>query len=786
MLKKYIYLLFVLLSVSADAQICVGPAGQATWTAWQDLHLYHLGELYADEYYPTRPDVTTTIYKLQSPINFANYMGGRIIGFISVPADDDVVFNITGDDITRFYLSSDSNPGGKELKAFADQWSQVAEHDKFPTQTSDSISLVAGQHYYFELIYTEGGGGDHVSLYWKTKNDDPNNWKLVNSNFIHAVGCLPAACPERNTPCDDGDGNTINDKEDGHCNCVGQPTSSNSCIGPQHEITAYAYDSIPGSSLNDLYNTMDFPGMPDISFELNELALGYSVDRDSTGTLIQSFLTVPVTGSYKFNITGNNGCVFFLSSDDDPANKDAYEISVPGSTNPTEHSKYVEQTSDAITLNAGEYYYFELHHKEGSYSEHFSIFWKTPFLNTSDWKRISDFYVYDYTCEIACIPSGFSCDDGDPFTNNDMYDDNCACVGTPCVGAACNDPIASYTPYDKCSTTDQLDNRADNNWISCSTDTNPNSLRADSHWIQYDLGKEYELGQTHIWNYNVPGETDKGFQNVAIDYSLDGTNWTALDIYSWPLADGSSDYSGFIGPDFLEVKARYVLITSLDSGSACRGFGKIVFNATHCPTQGETCDDGDQFTINDAFDADCNCIGIYLNLNDCDVDSLLLGDTLLYTDVYSAIKHIQSSNPMDNNSNVLYVAGEDIDMNEGFEVPLGTGFTAILEDCVVGAPPPTAARIAPKRPLLPDNRLSVVPVADTDLQLIEFHALMPGKYTLEIMTQDEDNLFIIFNHEVMNRGIYTKRIRTKKLDAGIHRVILSGPDYKEVEKMVVM
>ncbi|MBK7223336.1 MAG: hypothetical protein IPH94_19160 [Saprospiraceae bacterium] len=38
----------------------------------------------------------------------------------------------------------------------------------------------------------------------------------------------------------------------------------------------------------------------------------------------------------------------------------------------------------------------------------------------------------------------------------------------------------------------------------------------------------YRVLTTQVWNYNVPNQTSKGFQSVAVDYSEDGVSWQNL------------------------------------------------------------------------------------------------------------------------------------------------------------------------------------------------------------------------------------------------------------------
>ena len=65
-------------------------------------------------------------------------------------------------------------------------------------------------------------------------------------------------------------------------------------------------------------------------------------------------------------------------------------------------------------------------------------------------------------------------------------------------------------------------------WISCTTSMNPNSCAGESHWILYNLNYPYELFQMHIWNTNAPDYLADGMQDIVIDISNDGLNWSEV------------------------------------------------------------------------------------------------------------------------------------------------------------------------------------------------------------------------------------------------------------------
>jgi hypothetical protein len=113
-------------------------------------------------------------------------------------------------------------------------------------------------------------------------------------------------------------------------------------------------------------------------------------------------------------------------------------------------------------------------------------------------------------------------------------------------------------------------------WISCTTSMNPNAARGDSHWILYNLNEPYELFQLHIWNTNAPDYLADGMQNIVIDISNDGMNWTEVGEFQLPMADGTSTYEGLDLYDFDGASAQYVLITGLTNhGGSCFGLSEI-------------------------------------------------------------------------------------------------------------------------------------------------------------------------------------------------------------------
>lgn len=116
-------------------------------------------------------------------------------------------------------------------------------------------------------------------------------------------------------------------------------------------------------------------------------------------------------------------------------------------------------------------------------------------------------------------------------------------------------------------------------WISCQTSPNPNPENPVSHWIMYDLGYEYVLDSTHIWNYNTWGKSTSGVQGLIIDYSINGTDWTSLGTFFVEQASASYKYEGIAGPEFNDAEVRYILLTAVSNWGDpdCTGLAEIKF-----------------------------------------------------------------------------------------------------------------------------------------------------------------------------------------------------------------
>jgi len=781
LLKNIVLLAGFILGISntINAQDpCIGENGKLEWLLWMDIPSSSLLTLHHLHAYPQSPDIFKELDSLATPLNYTDYYGAIVRGYIKAPETGDYIFNITGDDNSRFYLSTDTDRANLQLTAEVPFWSSVSEHDKYPEQTSALVPLVKDEYYYFEAHYKEGVGGDFVKVHWKIPSESGlNYWKAVQKQHLYKALCEPI-CPLAGIPCNDGDATTSNDIEDGFCNCYGTPAGLSACVGERAEMLAFYYDSIPGNKVSDLYAASEYPLAPDRSEYIDRFWYGpdSEIDKDSFGTRIEVYFIVPTTGDYLFNLTSNNEGSLKFSATGDPAN--TTEICfVDGNTGDYDHETEPTQTSPLINLTAGSLYYFELTHKDNTGSDHYSVFWKTPFMTDTLWRYMDVHYLYGNDCEMACIPEGTSCDDGDPTTFDDQYDANCNCVGTPCIDPECSNAL-DYVPNDNCGNTDSHSNYIEDSWLSCLPTDSPNPVRGFSHWVHYDLGAPYMIDNSQVWNYNVAGATQQGFEQVVIDYSLNGINWTELGTFNWAEAPGTNMYSGFEFADLTGITARYILITSLSNfdNSNCMGISEITFTAFECPQIGSPCDDGDPNTMDDTYDSYCECSGTAMIENTCTDLTLTINDIPVPADNYDAIETIFSAGKVIAGSNVSYIAGESITLNSGFEVELGALFIADIIPCT---------------PFTGDN--SLTENDNTILWLDAFVGNSQIHLNYNLPEDDFANMWIedidgnviheIFNASVL-KGTFEKTLPVELLQKGIYIVHLKTSSKTISDKLV--
>ncbi|QHT70449.1 T9SS type A sorting domain-containing protein [Rhodocytophaga rosea] len=114
------------------------------------------------------PSSSAQLTSFETTPNQGDNYGERIRGYLCAPYSGNYTFYISGDDQCELYLSSDEDPAKKVKIASVATYSGNKEWNKFSSQKSASLSLVAGKKYYIEALHKEATGGDHIAVGWQT------------------------------------------------------------------------------------------------------------------------------------------------------------------------------------------------------------------------------------------------------------------------------------------------------------------------------------------------------------------------------------------------------------------------------------------------------------------------------------------------------------------------------------------------------------------------------------------------------------------------------------------
>ena len=141
-------------------------------------------------------------------------------------------------------------------------------------------------------------------------------------------------------------------------------------------ITYDWWANISGNPISNLTNAPNYPDNPDGSSVLGNFKAPTNW-ANAYGARARGYVHAPVTGDYTFWIASDDNGELWLSSDENPSNKELIAW-VKGWTPSNVWEKYPEQQSATITLEAGKRYYIEALQKEGGGGDNLAVAWQIP------------------------------------------------------------------------------------------------------------------------------------------------------------------------------------------------------------------------------------------------------------------------------------------------------------------------------------------------------------------------------------------------------------------------
>ena len=151
---------------------------------------------------------------------------------------------------------------------------------------------------------------------------------------------------------------------------------------------------IGGTSISNLTASANFPDNPSGTSQPTSFEAPVNWASDY-GTRMHGYVHPPVSGDYVFWISSDDNSRLFLSADRDPANK-VLIASVPSWTSSRDWTRYPQQQSAPIHLEAGRRYYIEALQKEGGGGDNLAVGWQTPLDAAFNRLPIAGVYLSPY------------------------------------------------------------------------------------------------------------------------------------------------------------------------------------------------------------------------------------------------------------------------------------------------------------------------------------------------------------------------------------------------------
>lgn len=412
--------------VASTVTIIVKPipicsvTGNITREFWANISGYSVSSVPVN----TIPTSTGLLTVFEGPSQAGDHYGSRIRGYICPPITGNYVFWIASDNSSQLWLSTNDQPANKIKIASVSGYTASREWTKYSAQQSVLIHLTAGSKYYIEAIHIEDTQGDNLAVGWQLPNgimERPIPGSRLSQYIVPLTTTIIA--PLNNSSFIAGTAITIQAAVSGGTAPIqkveffagstklGEDTTSpysftwsnagagthlltakvtdganNTAISPAVTLTVNPVTtcSATGNITREVWynvggtsaSAIPVSTAPNSTTQLSVFQSPSNI-ADNYGQRIRGYVCPPVTGNYIFWIASDDNGELWLSSNNNPANKQKI-ASVPGWTFSKEWTKYSAQQSVSKYLVAGQKYYIEALHKEGSQGDNCAVGWQLP------------------------------------------------------------------------------------------------------------------------------------------------------------------------------------------------------------------------------------------------------------------------------------------------------------------------------------------------------------------------------------------------------------------------
>lgn len=369
-----------------------GELGKLTQEIWSGVAGEQVSSLTSDPRFPTSPTSVSKIYGVEPPQNLADNYGRRLRGWITAPSTGAYTFWIAGDDNCELWLSSDQSTGNKRRIAEVagiGRWTAYRQFEKYPSQRSAAMDLVAGGKYYVEVLQKEAWGGDHLSLGWQRPD---SSFQLIPVSALESYDVVDGDVDQDGLPdnWEQSYGLSVSPGSGavGHDGTAGDPDGDGFSNRLEWflQSSPVVHGAIPGGLKREVWTgkaggtisawigQAAFLQAPQINDFLPGAAAPINF-AENYGQRLRGYVTIPSAGTYRFAVAGDDECELWLGGDGSPFSKRLGAFIHGGWTAPEEWTRFPTQQSGDHVLAAGQVVYVEILHKEGVNGDSVALGW---------------------------------------------------------------------------------------------------------------------------------------------------------------------------------------------------------------------------------------------------------------------------------------------------------------------------------------------------------------------------------------------------------------------------
>lgn len=326
-----------------------------------------------------------------------NNSGYRFRALVTPTVSGKYQLRFAADDSAEVWISSNESKFNRRLVLYTQHFTDPGQYDLYSTQ-SGSVDFEAGHTYFVEVLLKQGGGGCHLSM----------QCKLPGASGFTDFSQLPrfSYYPRAEDP-DDDDLSTTWETAHGFDPQVKQTGDQSPLADPDHDLVnnrdeclgagnPTIADTTRGGWITERFHPMFFESLRDTvkATPFFEKA-GYTELLPSTegkrfwdvsgqASRTRGFVIAPVTGKYRFWVSGGTSIELWLSTDATPFRKRRIarvgaEVGIPQGVsfaNNPDFDLYTSQQSVELDLVAGQSYFVEVLQQTGHQeNSHVAVAW---------------------------------------------------------------------------------------------------------------------------------------------------------------------------------------------------------------------------------------------------------------------------------------------------------------------------------------------------------------------------------------------------------------------------